>query len=147
MLWSHLTGGVVRDVSVAHFSKHGPATVLVSSADTYLYQLDPTGQPLRKDQMIGLYFNQDHGERPWGLYCTRAVDATGSGVDDMLVTTLGSMEAQGLSPAGKKLWRTLAAYHGCMEMAVADVNGDGKPEIVTADKYGSSMCCALMAAW
>jgi hypothetical protein len=137
LLWSHETAGLVRDVAVAHFTKHGPSTILVSSADTYLYQLDPAGRPIRKDQMTGIYFNVDHGERPWGVYCTRAVDTRGEGVDDLLVTTLASMECQGLTPDGKKLWRTLAAYHGCTEMAVADVSHDGQPAIVIADKYGS----------
>jgi len=135
--WAHQTGGVVRDVSLARFTKDGPRTVLVSSHDTHLYLLDPAGKVQRKHQMTGIYFSADHGERPWGLYCTRAVDADGDGVHDMLVTTLASMESQGLDADLKKLWRTLAAYHGCMEMAVQDLNADGKPEIVIADKYGA----------
>lgn len=137
LLWSHATEGVVRDVSTARFVKDGPPTVLVSSADTYLYQLDPAGQPKRKDQMNGIYFNKDHGEQPWGLYCTRGVDTNGDGVDDMMITTLASMEGQGLSPEGKKLWRTLSAYHGCIDLAVMDLDHDGKPEIVIGNKYGS----------
>lgn len=137
LLWSHGTAGKVRDVSLAQFVKAGPPTVLLSSADTYLYQLNPAGAELRKDPMTGIYFSADHGERPWGLYCTRGVDSDGDGVDDLLVTTLASMEAQGRTPDGAKRWRSLAAYHGCMEMAVQDLNQDGKPEIVIANKYGS----------
>jgi len=66
LLWSHATAGVVRDVSVAHFAKSGPPTILVSSADTHLYQLDPAGTQLRKDRMIGMYFNVDHGDDGYG---------------------------------------------------------------------------------
>ena len=137
LLWSQETDGVVRDVSVARFAREAPATVLVSSADTHLYQLDPAGALQRKDVMTGIYFNVDHGERPWGLYCTRAVDSDADGVDDMLVTTLASMESWGLSPDMTKRWRTLSAYHGCMEIFVADVDADGAPEIVLGNKYGS----------
>lgn len=137
LLWSHPTAGLVRDVSLAHFSKGGPATVLVSSADTRLYQLDPAGVQQRQDTMTGIYFSADHGERPWGLYCTRAVDSDADGTDDMLITTLASMEAQGLGPDAAKRWRTLAAYHGCMDMAIRDLDQDGKPEVVIANKYGS----------
>ena len=92
LLWSHGTAGVVRDVSCTRFAKGGPATILVSSADTYLYQLDPAGRQLRKDQMIGLYFNVDHGERPWGLYCTRGVDANadGAAVTRLAAVSVGS---------------------------------------------------------
>jgi len=137
LLWSYPTAGVVRDVSMARFAKNAPPTILVSSADTYLHQLDPLGHLKRKDRMTGIYFNQDHGERPWGLYCTRGVDENGDGVDDMMVTTLASMESQGLSPDAKTLWRTLSAYHGCMEIAVEDLDRDGKSEIVIANKYGA----------
>lgn len=135
--WSYQTNGIVRDVSLAKFTKDGPRTVLVSSHDTYLHLLDPAGKLQRKQQMTGIYFSADHGERPWGLYCTRGVDTDGDGVHNMLVTTLASMESQGLDTDLKKLWRTLAAYHGCMEMAVQDLDADGAPEIVIADKYGS----------
>ncbi|NLF18783.1 MAG: PQQ-binding-like beta-propeller repeat protein, partial [Lentisphaerae bacterium] len=135
--WSCATGGVVRDVSLAHLKQGGPGTVLVSSADTTLRQLDPGGRELRRDVMTGIYFSADHGERPWGLYCSRGVDSDADGVDDMIITTLASMEAQGRSPDGQKLWRTLAAYHGCMEIAVQDLDQDGRPEIVIANKYGS----------
>ena len=137
LLWSHATAGIVRDVAMARFARNGPPTILVSSADTYLYQLDPAGHQNRKDQMTGIYFSADHGERPWGLYCTRGVDTNGDGVDDMLVTTLASMESWGLTPDMKKLWRTLAPYHGCIEIAVEDVDHDGKPEIVIGNKYGA----------
>ena len=135
--WSYQTNGIVRDVSTAKFTKGGLRTILVSSQDTYLYLLDPAGKLQRRQQMTGIYFSTDHGERPWGLYCTRAVDTDGDGVDNMLVTTLASMEAQGLDTDLKKLWRTLAAYHGCIDIAVQDLNADGKPEIVIADKYGA----------
>jgi outer membrane protein assembly factor BamB len=138
LLWSQETEGVVRDVSVARFAGDAPATVLVSSADTHLYQVDPAGVLQRKDVMTGIYFNQDHGERPWGLYCTRALDTDADGVDDMLVTTLASMETQGLEPDGTRRWRTpRTAYHGCMDLVVQDLDGDGGPEIVLGNKYGS----------
>ena len=137
LLWSQETDGVVRDVSMARFAQDAPATVLVSSADTRLYQVDPAGALKRRDVMTGIYFSADHGERPWGLYCTRAVDSDADGVDDMLVTTLASMESWGLSPDMTKRWRTLSAYHGCMEIFVVDVDADGVPEIVLGNKYGS----------
>jgi hypothetical protein len=37
----------VRDVSLARFAKKGPPTILVSSGDTHLYQLDPAGSSAR----------------------------------------------------------------------------------------------------
>jgi outer membrane protein assembly factor BamB len=135
--WTHQTGGAVRDVALAHFARGGPGTVLVSSADTYLYQLDPAGAQTRKDQMTGIYFSADHGVRPWGVYCTRGVDSDADGADDLLVTTLASMETQGLGPDASKRWRHLSAYHGCMELAVQDLDLDGKPEIAIANKYGA----------
>jgi len=135
--WAQKTAGVVRDVALAHFTKGGPGTVLVSSADTYLYQLDPAGTLSRKDPMTGIYFSADHGVRPWGVYCSRGVDSDADGADDMLVTTLASMETQGLGLDASKRWRTVSAYHGCMDMAVQDIDQDGKPEIVLANKYGA----------
>jgi outer membrane protein assembly factor BamB len=138
LLWTCQTEGAVRDVSMARFDRQSPATVHVSSADTRVYQLDPSGALKRRAEMSGIYFSADHGERPWGVYCTRAVDADSDGVDDMLVTTLASMETQGLGPDLSRRWRTpRTAYHGCMDIAVADVNGDGGPEIVLGNKYGS----------
>jgi len=47
------------------------------------------------------------------------------------------MESWGLGPDLEKRWRTLAAYHGCMDIAIADVDADGAPEIVLGNKYGS----------
>lgn len=135
--WSYPTAGTVRDVALARLAKDRSPTVLVSSADTYLHRLDATGRLQRKDLMTGIYFNQDHGERPWGLYCTRGVDTNGDGLDELLVTTLASMESQGLTPDGTKLWRTLAAYHGCIDLAIDDVDGNGRPEIVIGNKYGA----------
>lgn len=137
LLWSHPTAGQVRDVSLARFARGAPGTVLISSADTCLYQLTPDGRETRRDQMTGIYFSADHGVKPWGVYCTRGVDTDGDGADDLLVTTLASMETQGLGPDGSKRWRRVSAYHGCMDMAAQDLDGDGTPEIVIANKYGS----------
>ncbi|MCC7493298.1 MAG: VCBS repeat-containing protein [Fimbriimonadaceae bacterium] len=134
--WSYLTGGAVRDVATARFSATDPPAVLVSSADTWLYLLHPSGDLQRKQQTTGIYFSADHGERPWPVYLTRPVDSDGDGVDNLLVTTLGSMESWGLDPQLNKLWRRLAAYHGAMDLVARDLDGDGRPEILIGDKYG-----------
>lgn len=136
--WSYLTGGRVRDVSAARLAAGAPPTVLVSSADTWLSLLDPAGREQRRQQMTGIYFSADHGERPWPLYLTRGIDVDGDGVSDLLVTTLGSMEMWGLDKTDlHKLWRYEFCYHGCMDLRAIDLDGDGRREILAADKYGS----------
>ncbi|OGV73418.1 MAG: hypothetical protein A3K19_10965 [Lentisphaerae bacterium RIFOXYB12_FULL_65_16] len=135
--WTFFAKGIVRDVAPLRLTKGAPPDVLVSSVDTYYYVVDATGSEVRKQQMTGIYFSADHGEKPWQVWCTRAFDTKGQGVDDLIVTTLASMESWGLDVTGKKLWRTLAAYHGCMDLRAADIDGDGRLKIVVADKYGS----------
>lgn len=161
--------GVVRDVSLAHFTKHGPPTILVSSADTYLYQIDPAGRQLRKDQLTGIYFNVDHGERPWGLYCTRAVDADADGSRLMSSSTsigdvtfgLGDLNGDGrqeivhgsstgdliaVDLKNTTLWRFDNYGYPVHRIRCAEVNGDGRPEVLIASGTGYVYCLDAQGA-
>ncbi len=134
LLWTFDTGGPTRDVSTARMADG--LRVLVSSNDTYLYLLHADGTLDRKQQMTGIYFSADYGERPWGVWCSRGVDLDGDG-DDEIVSGMANMELVALDEDLEEVWGYFTVAHGTTDIKIRDIDGDGKPEIIAADKYGS----------
>jgi hypothetical protein len=109
-------------------------------------------------QMLGLDFASpvDYGSGGYGPESVAVADVNGDGKPDIVVAnSCGSSTcpSSGSAPGtvgvllgnGNGTFQTAVTYssggYGPVSVAVADVNGDGKPDIVVANSCGSSSSC------
>ncbi len=129
--------GHVRRVLVADFDNDGSPEVAVGCANTFFYVLDKDG---------GLKSSQG---KPWqhgGRHAASAIgaaDVTGDGQLELLAGyTYFTRWIVDFADTGKRRASHLSGcISGCGAITSADVDGDGVPEAVFADKDGQITAC------
>jgi len=141
-LWEFGAQGTVNDTWVADLDWPGNVLygegpeILVASDDENLYVLNAAGQRLRELHIdYPLRVGRSSVRQP-RVSNVLVGDLEGNGEPSVLVGTLNGNLAR-LNPALELQWRHDEIEHGTRELRLADLNADGKQEILAASKYGS----------
>lgn len=133
--WSFTTGGISRAVCTGDLNGDGVPEVLVGSDDEHVYILDRNGKELRRHHCdIPLRVGRSSVRDP--RVGTLAVgDLEGDGKPDIIVGLLNANLVR-YDTDFNMVWRVDSIEHGSRELELRDLDGDGKLEILAANKYG-----------
>jgi len=129
-LWTFETGNDVWAVGSADLDGDGKREPLVGSDDAYVYALGRDGKLLWKH-------TPPFGHQPWvywTLYKSKireiaSGDLDGDGKDEV-VLGCGNMRCVAVSPQGKQLWEFRTDHGTCTTLEVADLDRDGRAEVI-----------------
>ena len=130
VLWTFGTGDEVWAVGSADLDGDGRFELLVGSDDAYVYALDREGKLLWKH-------SPPFGHQPWvywTLYKSKirkiaSGDLNADGKDEV-VLGCGNMRCVAVSSQGKQLWEFRTDHGTCTTLEVADLDRDGKAEVI-----------------
>lgn len=130
VLWTFETGDEVWAVGSADLDGDGKRELLAGSDDAYVYALDRDGRLVWKH-------SPPFGHQPWvywTLYKSKirkiaSGDLNGDGKDEV-VLGCGNMRCVAVSPRGKQLWEFRTDHGTCTTLEVADLDGDGRAEVI-----------------
>ncbi|MEA3402446.1 MAG: hypothetical protein U9R79_14510 [Armatimonadota bacterium] len=101
-----------------------------------IFILDAAGEQVRRIQSptTPATANESWGATPGAIEVIHATDVDGDGVREIIAGST-NMHLYCLRPDGEQVWETLNYAHSPNNLQLADVDGNGTPEIVCATNY------------
>ena len=141
-LWSLETGARVNDACVADLDGDGKPEVLIGSDDENFYLTDNAGKLLSKTHCDAPLRVGTSSVRDPRVSNVAVADLDRDGKLDLIIGTRNGNVCRyalpsPLTASPKMLWNFNQIEHGTISLRLLDLNGDGKLEIVAANRYGS----------
>ena len=133
-LWRYGLGGNCNDVHAGNATESPGLEVVAGCGDNHLYLLDSKGELLRKKEIRSTLRGTRFGDRPYEALAVAILNTDGT-PRIFAATTRFDVKAYDVQlnhlATGER-----CALHGGMDLQAYDVDGDGKKEVLSTDRYG-----------
>ena len=133
-LWRYGLGGKCNDVHAGNATDAPGLEVVAGAGDNYLYLLDSKGRLITKKEIIDFARGRRFDPRPYEALAVAILNTDGT-PRIFAATSRFDVKAYDtkLNPlaTGER-----CALHGGMDLLAVDVDGDGKKEVLSTDRYG-----------
>jgi len=134
--WTFTTRRLVRCLAVADLNGDGRPEILCGGDDAHIHLLDQTGRELRAHRMVEQLIVGQGGTRQPFVNALLAGDFDGDGGIQIVAGCTNSQISM-FDSEFNRIWNRGGIYHGVRKLMAADINANGRPEILAADHYGS----------
>jgi outer membrane protein assembly factor BamB len=124
-------------VCVADANGDKKPEVLCGGRDKSFHVLDANGRLLVEHEMTEPLVIGQGGTRDPFVRCLAAADVNGDGSVEIVVGCTNSNISAFRGSDLTRLWTRSGIYHGAARIALTDLDGDGKLEVLVSDHYGS----------
>ena len=135
-VWRRDLPAVVSGVGAGDLDQDGGLEFFAGTVGEMLYCLDDQGQDRWQWEVQPKVLEwAGWNGKAWAEQI-RVADINGDGRNELLLGTKNSW-LLALNQQRETLWRYGLVYHGCRDLQVVDLDGDGNPEVLAANRYGT----------
>ena len=134
--WAFRASKRLRCVTTADLDGDGVPDILCGGDDEQIHILDRAGRERASHRMTErLVVGQGGTVLPF-VNCLAVADLRGDGTKQ-IVAGCSNSQISAFDLGLERLWNRDGVYHGVRRIAVSDLDGDGRNEVLAADHYGS----------